>query len=619
VASLLDLDSARNRRHRKGAGPLIYPTDHPWNGQIAELYKRNSDPRQIDNERAEFQEQKTSKYLIELGYAVRINDEQGTSGGRLSARKVMQAILERLISGESHRLAVAELSRLTRDERQLDPAYIAWVITEHCDGRLLTLGREWNLYDSSDRRQYDIDTMMAGWRRQDDKEKSLQGMQQYIERVVRGERPVTMPARLKYGYCRIPTGFVDRNGRAERRVERDPAYAHAFDAIRAALNANRSLSAACAELNRLGIPAPYRTVAVEYAWQPFVLRRMIESDWYAGVWKPFDQLRRPASWRAAVPTFDPLVQEREEPTLAWFTKAELAAWRIKFLHEAPIRRVRRKDSAYQPLLDGLLHCATCAEANRPKHHMVCAGTRPGNRGRDHYPLYTCANSQTTAITTRQCTTVGEPLALRALLDLAPLIQARTTDIVTRIHVLVAGGGAADIQRRIDAILARRRYLKEEWIDNMKRPDPEIKQEYTDLGDELLALETQRSALNGETESIKRAAQVMALLGGDLKAGLQMLAPPAQAIVLSALVAEAHVSAQGRGWHRTVTITKLRTTAEIHALATPNSLQISNMASPIENSRSDFIQVTAATAEWLRQLATVLQTVATLAAAAEGAA
>ncbi len=246
-----------------------------WNGQIAELYKRNSDPRQIDNERAEFQEQKTSHYLLELGYAVRVNDEQGTSGGRLSARKVMQAILERLISGESHRLAVTELSRLTRDERQLDPAYIAWVITEHCNGRLLTLGREWNLYDSSDRRQYDIDTMLAGWRRQDDKEKSLQGMQQMIERIVRGDRPVTMATKLKYGYRRIPTGFVNRNGRAEHRVERDPEYTHAFDAIRAALNANRSLSAAAAELNRLRIPAPYHTVAPEYAWQPFVLRRMI--------------------------------------------------------------------------------------------------------------------------------------------------------------------------------------------------------------------------------------------------------------------------------------------------------------------------------------------------------
>jgi hypothetical protein len=63
---------------------------------------------------------------------------------------------------------------------------------------------------------------------------------------------------------------------------------------------------------------------------------MIESDWYAGVWKPFNQLRQPASWRAAVPTFDPLAQEREEPILAWFTKGELAAWRVKFLETAPI-------------------------------------------------------------------------------------------------------------------------------------------------------------------------------------------------------------------------------------------------------------------------------------------
>lgn len=49
---------------------------------------------------------------------------------------------------------------------------------------------------------------------------------------------------------------------------------------------------------------------------------------------------------------------------------------------------------------------------------------------------------------------------------------------------------------------------------MKRPDPETKQEYMDPGDQLLTIETQPSALVGETEPIKRAAQVMALLGGD---------------------------------------------------------------------------------------------------------
>jgi hypothetical protein len=53
--------------------------------------------------------------------------------------------------------------------------------------------------------------MLAGWCRQDDKEKSLQGMQQYIERVLRGDRPVTMPSGLKYGYRCIPIGVVNRN------------------------------------------------------------------------------------------------------------------------------------------------------------------------------------------------------------------------------------------------------------------------------------------------------------------------------------------------------------------------------------------------------------------------
>src|SRR5436190_1912415 len=125
MASLLDLDVARSQRSHKGtAANLLYPTAREWNGQTAELYKRNSGNKQIDNERAQFQDEKLGAYLLDLGYAVRLNDEQGTSGGRLNARKVMNGILERLIAGDAQRLAVVELSRLTRDERQLDPAYI---------------------------------------------------------------------------------------------------------------------------------------------------------------------------------------------------------------------------------------------------------------------------------------------------------------------------------------------------------------------------------------------------------------------------------------------------------------------------------------------------------------
>ena len=53
-------------------------------------------------------------YLLADGYALRINDEQGTSGGRLSARKVMRGILERLIAHESHRIAVTERAQAIR-------------------------------------------------------------------------------------------------------------------------------------------------------------------------------------------------------------------------------------------------------------------------------------------------------------------------------------------------------------------------------------------------------------------------------------------------------------------------------------------------------------------------
>ena len=67
----------------------------------------------------------------------------------------MNSILERFIDGTSHRLADVELSRAS-PATSVDPAYIVWVVTEYCESLVLTLRREWTLFDSSDRRQYGL-------------------------------------------------------------------------------------------------------------------------------------------------------------------------------------------------------------------------------------------------------------------------------------------------------------------------------------------------------------------------------------------------------------------------------------------------------------------------------
>jgi hypothetical protein len=323
-------------------------------------------------------------------------------------------------------------------------------------------------------------------------------------------------------------------------------------ALRAACNAQRTLAAVCRELNTKHVPGPSRQLALGDQWKTPQLRAMLSTDWYAGVWTPFSELKKPSSWRSAVPTFDPLSQRRVEPTLAWFTEAELAYWRAKLIEGHQIIRRRR---AHHPdnaphLLDGILYCAACSTPDAPVH-LVCSGHRDGQ------PYYECSRRKR-----KLCNLIlGERLAFAALMDAVPTIQSRTNDIVTRIHVLVAGGGAAELGRRIEAIKARRQYLKAEWIDNQRRVDQEIKDEYLDLGDQLLALETQQQALSGETESIRRAAEVMALLGGDLAAGLRQLVHSAQAAVYSAIVAEAYLAASGHASGRRVWIDRLRTTSE----------------------------------------------------------
>jgi len=153
-------------------------------------------------------------------------------------------------------------------------------------------------------------------------------------------------------------------------------------------------------------------------------------------------LSRGVQQGSAIPTFDPLTVRRVEPTLAWFTEAELAHWRAKLIEGKQIIRRRRAHHPDAPpyLLDGILYCGECSTPDDPVH-MVCAGIQPttGNR---LINMYECSRKKR-----KQCgPSVSQHMAFAALTDQLATIQTRTSDIVTRIHILVAGGGSAGLAR-----------------------------------------------------------------------------------------------------------------------------------------------------------------------------
>src|SRR5258708_39132250 len=100
---------------QEGANVTLYPRGVNWNQKTIGCYIRNSTSAQVGNDRAGFQAQ-MAPYLLGLGYAVRVFEEQGKSAETLHKRKTAVGMLAELEAGHLDGIAVVDVSRLTRDE-----------------------------------------------------------------------------------------------------------------------------------------------------------------------------------------------------------------------------------------------------------------------------------------------------------------------------------------------------------------------------------------------------------------------------------------------------------------------------------------------------------------------
>src|SRR5216683_696386 len=134
---------------------IIYPTNASWNGRVLACYRRNSTTRQRNNARAHFQLHDLGNYCLSLGFAVRLFDEQATPAASLSKREQMNNILARIRAGTIHGIALADISRLTRDKHGIDPEYIGQQLVRYAEGRLVVYGRPMDLRRQEDWAEYE--------------------------------------------------------------------------------------------------------------------------------------------------------------------------------------------------------------------------------------------------------------------------------------------------------------------------------------------------------------------------------------------------------------------------------------------------------------------------------
>jgi len=606
------LTQGTRRGIRSLAAPGLHRPDrpNPWgvqaepNGLITEVYVRNSDPTLRGDSRSFVQSDDFPRQLLTEGYAVRINDEQGQSAAKIEstdprkARKIMQGILARIIAGESHRIAVLELSRLSRDESRADPNYIRAVVRKHCDGKIITQRRTYNLFDLTDNRAYDVDTMMAGWRRQDDVRNAMDGYRRYIEDVTKGRRDITMPHRLSYGYVRVP--LIDAQGHVRltsagkvlTKIALDPALDESMRCFRRAANVHADASRLAQELNAARLPGPDRYRPIGQQWSRAGIRRIIRQDIYAGVCTPMREVHSDEITTYLLRQgFDPRQQTRTEPGLAWFTMPELENWRAKFMDKHTISRQRKYD---HPLL-GLLACDACSLRLGTPVFLTRQGQQFISVRHGRQNIYSCPERSR-----GDCTYgIAESSALTALAAQIPAIKFRTTDVVTRVAAWAAGGNVIRLQQAIRAKQDRRQWIDENLIRPCQeagvRVDPAHVIEHAHLAEEIDNLTRDLDGLGAQTEALSRATSVLQALGGDLEAAIPLLNNQGQGIVYGALLTVVYLAGAGKGRGKTNTVRRFTTVAEERVYSQDEH----NQALPPS------VRVNPATLAWLADLAEIL--------------
>ena len=503
----------------------IVPTDPRPIG----LLIRNSTDRQIGNARSVSQLALADKLKGEE-HAVRLFDEQGTSGAHLALRKVTTEMLDLLDAGQLKGIAAYDVKRLTRDEFGIDGATIAQRIV-NAGGLFATAERYYDLTLDGDLLQFQFECMIAGIDWRSTRNTMWDGVFREAARRVMLQRPA-----IGYATERVPTARVDKFDKFARK---NPDHAHIIAALERAYDECASYGQVIARLTRDGVRRPpFRgngpgnrkrppgEAHVSTAWTKKTVQGILYRSIYYGEWSFGEGLgpKRSVVWRkfAGDGKGGFLTFKRDCPELAYWSRGRVMAWRTKFENPAALRTRERR---HPHPLGGVLRCAWCDD--------FLIGCGEGT--------YRCRQAQGAGcprplrITDRVASAL-----LRTELE-AVLLDAQT--VAHEIDRQQRESTPSDDERRLVFLQER---AKEAARRNFERPSTAMEDVIAEAEAEIERLREKVTAEREQREGdVALAAQLRALRDRPLEA-FDKLDPDQQLRVYALAFREVTVAASGRG-------------------------------------------------------------------------
>ncbi len=500
---------------------------------------------QRDNARADFQLIDMGQYAKDRGYAVRWFDERGVSGSRMLKRVKLQTLLGLIAQGHVHGIFCADVARLSRDERLLDPMLIADTLRTHAEGRLLTHGRELDLRRPDDWKLFTVLALVASWQRGDTLVAASQGYKVAVQRVFQGDRAMFRKGKVMIGYKRVPV--LDQedqprhnpNGRPVTTYEKNLADEPALTALAEELDRQITFTAVIGALHRRRIVGPSHATD-GYTWTSRLLREIVNDRLYEGVWTASDT---PTPVRRLLEADGITIGAAEYPVphLAWWPSWRMDRWRAKFLAPDTAAHFRTRTVPH-PLL-GLAVCAGCGAL------LGAFGAKFDGYARR--VTYRCPNRK------RGCpqqTLLTEGPMLRAMAKQLPDILDRTADLTSAVWAKLAIGPDGGLGARIEAIELHERNLRDNWLRRMTTPPDWVLAEAQEIAAAKQRLHEERAAIAAQRELAQVADDVLTLLRSGRIRDLDTRTPEQQAAVWRRLISHARFTVGGTsGKGRTVSV------------------------------------------------------------------
>lgn len=508
-------------------------------------YRRVSTRHQVDNDRYAAAFRDMSEVIGRYNGAPIAYDEGGhaRSGGTIRGRKVFEAMLADVASGELDGIAAPDVRSLSRGEWMIDGKTIADTLIK-AGAILITRDMRYDLRRPGDLRAFQDRLYWAMQERVEVRRRFYEGQAARARNVVEGNDRAWGRHRTMLGHC-LELLF-DENGQpritnrgvAKRAWAKDPDKLDAMATLIQELETQPNRGALFTALYAGGIEGPDR--AVPGGWTKRSLRTLLRSPFHQGRW-PFVRTMKSTVWYGLDPRsdeFDAAKVVAACPKLAYWTSTQAAGWERKFIDDNDLsRRVSAARSAHQHSLLGLLRCPNCHQPllGKGAQGYICPKGAKGSRATDAcLPVFT----------------VRESSAHDALRGLLPLLRPRLAELrdAARAALQRHDSDGIDIHMQVLANEERALLVQLQVLTGKGLSVPEsFTERLVEIGEDRKRTLAERRELDQVAEA--RVDAERALAGIDLDAAAEIVAqmsPLALAEFYRAFFEWVEVKPNGRG-------------------------------------------------------------------------